>query len=78
VAADASKVTDAKSKALIDQFNSVVAGDGLAFYPDWPAPGYYDTMVAGVQELINGSKSPTQVLDELAKPYNDNLADIGK
>ena len=50
----------------------------LAFYPDWPAPGYYDTMVAGVQELINGSKSPSQVLDELAKPYNDNLADIGK
>jgi raffinose/stachyose/melibiose transport system substrate-binding protein len=35
-------------------------------------------MVAGVQELINGSKSPSQVLDELAKPYNDNLADIGK
>lgn len=78
VAADPSKITDAKSKALIDQFNSVVSGDGLAFYPDWPAPGYYDTMVAGVQELINGSKSPSQVLDELAKPYNDNLADIGK
>jgi raffinose/stachyose/melibiose transport system substrate-binding protein len=78
VAAEASKITDAKSKELIDQFNSVVSGDGLAFYPDWPAPGYYDTMVAGAQDLINAAKSPGQVLDELAKPYNDNLADIGK
>jgi raffinose/stachyose/melibiose transport system substrate-binding protein len=78
VAADPAQITDAKSKVLIDLFNNVVSTDGLAFYPDWPAPGYYDTMVAGVQELINGTKSPTQVLDELAKPYNDNLADLGK
>jgi len=35
-------------------------------------------LVAGVQELINGTKSPSQVLDEIAKPYNDNLADLGK
>jgi raffinose/stachyose/melibiose transport system substrate-binding protein len=78
VAADPSKITDAKSKELIDLFDGVVKSDGLAFYPDWPAPGYYDTMVSAVQELINGSKSPSAVLDELAKPYNDNLASIGK
>jgi raffinose/stachyose/melibiose transport system substrate-binding protein len=78
VAGDPSKITDAKSKELYDQFKSVVESDGLAFYPDWPAPGYYDTMVAGAQDLINGSKSPGAVLDALAKPYNDNLADIGK
>jgi raffinose/stachyose/melibiose transport system substrate-binding protein len=78
VAADASKITDPKNKELIDNFNTVVSQDGLAFYPDWPAPGYYDTLVAGVQELINSSKSPSQVLDEIAKPYNANLADIGK
>jgi raffinose/stachyose/melibiose transport system substrate-binding protein len=78
VAADPSKITDAASKILIDQFDTVVKSDGLAFYPDWPAPGYYDTMTAGVQELINSSKSPSQVLDELAKPYNDNLTELGK
>jgi raffinose/stachyose/melibiose transport system substrate-binding protein len=77
VAADPTKITDAKSKELIANFNTVVSGDELAFYPDWPAPGYYDTLVAGVQELINGSKSPGAVLDEIAKPYNDNLADLG-
>ncbi|MBE1491872.1 ABC transporter substrate-binding protein [Plantactinospora soyae] len=78
VAADASKITDARSKALVDLFNGVVSADGLGFYPDWPAPGYYDALVAGGQDLINGSKSPSSVLDDLAKPYNDNLADIGK
>jgi raffinose/stachyose/melibiose transport system substrate-binding protein len=77
VAADPSKITDPRSKELIDLFNGVVSSDGLAFYPDWPAPGYYDTLVAGVQDLINSAKSPSQVLDEIAKPYNDNLADVG-
>lgn len=77
VAADATAITDAKSQELIKNFDTISGQDGLAFYPDWPAPGYYDTLVAGVQELINGSKSPSQVLDEIAKPYNDNRADIG-
>jgi raffinose/stachyose/melibiose transport system substrate-binding protein len=77
VAADPAKITDPKNKELIGNFDAISAQDGLAFYPDWPAPGYYDTMTAGVQELINGSKSPSQVLDEIAKPYNDNVANIG-
>lgn len=78
VAADATAITDEMSKELIANFNSLNDTDGLAFYPDWPAPGYYDVLVAGVQNLINGSKTPAQVLDEIAKPYNDNLASIGK
>jgi len=78
VAGDASKITDPKSKELIDNFNAISSSDGLAFYPDWPAPGYYDVLVGGVQALINGSKTPDRVLDEIAKPYNDNLADLGK
>jgi raffinose/stachyose/melibiose transport system substrate-binding protein len=77
VAADPSAITDPKNKELIDNFNKLSSQDGLAFYPDWPAPGYYDVLVAGVQELINGSKAPDKVLDEIAQPYNDNLADIG-
>jgi len=78
VASDPSKITDAKNKELIDNFAKVSSADGLAFYPDWPAPGYYDVMVGGVQGLINGSKTPAAMLDEVAKPYNDNLADLGK
>ncbi|NMO56199.1 extracellular solute-binding protein [Actinoplanes sp. TBRC 11911] len=77
VAADASAITGA-NKDLIDNFNKVSAEDGLAFYPDWVAPGYYDVLTGGVQGLINGSKTPSAFLDEIAKPYNDNLADLGK
>ncbi|NUO98600.1 MAG: extracellular solute-binding protein [Nonomuraea sp.] len=77
VAADPAAITDPKSKELIESFNKLTSADGLAFYPDWPAPGYYDVLVAGVQNLINGSKTSAQVLDEIAKPYEDNLADIG-
>jgi raffinose/stachyose/melibiose transport system substrate-binding protein len=78
VAADAAGITDAKNKELIDNFTKISDADGLAFYPDWPAPGYYDVLVGGVQGLINGSKTPTAFLDEIAKPYNENLADLGK
>jgi len=78
VAADTAQITDAKNKELIDNFNKVSSSDGLAFYPDWPAPGYYDVLVGGVQGLINGAKTPAQFLDEIAKPYNENLADLGK
>ncbi|HEX4818308.1 MAG TPA: extracellular solute-binding protein [Nonomuraea sp.] len=77
VAADPAAITDARSKELIETFNQLTGNDGLAFYPDWPAPGYYDVLVAGVQNLINGSKTGAQVLDEIAAPYEDNLADIG-
>ncbi|GIH74368.1 ABC transporter substrate-binding protein [Planobispora longispora] len=77
VAADPAAITDPKSKELIENFTKLSGGDGLAFYPDWPAPGYYDVLVAGVQNLINGSKTPSQVLDEIAAPYEENLADLG-
>jgi len=77
VLADPSAITDEKSKELIANFDTLNKNDGLAFYPDWPAPGYYDVMVAGVQKLINGT-APSAVLDEIAKPYDDNLKTIGK
>jgi len=78
VAADVSKITDPKNKELIANFDKLSKQDGLAFYPDWPTPGYYDALVAGVQELINGTKSPNAFLDEISKPYQDYVAQIGK
>ncbi|MFF0307402.1 ABC transporter substrate-binding protein [Streptosporangium sp. NPDC004379] len=77
VAADPAAITDARNKELIENFTELSGADGLAFYPDWPAPGYYDVLVSGVQNLINGTKKPDQVLEELAGPYQENLADLG-
>jgi raffinose/stachyose/melibiose transport system substrate-binding protein len=65
-------------KEVTGNFTTLSTQDRLAFYPDWPAPGYYDVLVSGVQKLITGSASPSQVLDEIAKPYQENLANVGK
>jgi raffinose/stachyose/melibiose transport system substrate-binding protein len=77
VAADPSSITDPKSKELIENYQTLVDRDGLAYYPDWPAPGYYDVLVSATQKLINGTASPDQMLDEIAGPYEDNLANMG-
>ena len=63
---------------LTDNFKTLSGQDRLAFYPDWPAPGYYDVQVSAVQKLITGTATPQQVLDELAGPYQENLANVGK
>ncbi|PZG01791.1 ABC transporter substrate-binding protein [Micromonospora deserti] len=78
VAADPAAITDPKSKELIENFTTLSGNDGLAFYPDWPAPGYYDVLVSGVQKLINGTASSDQVLDEIAKPYQEHAGTIGE
>ena len=70
VNADLAQITDPKIQALNKQFSDLVAGDGLAYYPDWPAAGYYDVLVAGSQDLTTGSKTVSQYLDEIAGPYN--------
>ncbi len=76
VAADPAKITDPKNQELIANFNTVTAADGLAFYPDWPVPGYYDVLVSGFQSLINQSKSPDEVLQQIAGPYDEGVETI--
>ncbi|MCT2581615.1 ABC transporter substrate-binding protein [Actinophytocola gossypii] len=77
VAADPEAITDPKSRTLIEDYQTLVERDGLAYYPDWPVPGYYDVLVSATQKLINGSASPDEVLDELADPYQQHVDGIG-
>ena len=77
VAANPKDITDPKSKELITAFNQVLNNDGLAFYPDWPVPGYYDVLVAGFQSLINQSTPPSGVLTTIGKAYSDGVANLG-
>jgi raffinose/stachyose/melibiose transport system substrate-binding protein len=72
VNADVSKITDIKIKELVENFEKIVKNDGLAFYPDWPAAGYYDTLVANVQELMGGTKNVAQFLESIGKAYSEN------
>jgi len=76
VAANVKDITDPKSLELQTAFNKVLDNDGLAFYPDWPVPGYYDVLVSGFQSSINQSKSPDAVLTEIGKAYDDGLANM--
>jgi raffinose/stachyose/melibiose transport system substrate-binding protein len=78
VAGDPRKITDPKNQELIANFDAIESSDSLAFYPDWPAPGFYDVLGVATQDLINGHKTPAQVLADIAKPYNDNLASLEK
>lgn len=76
VAADAADITDPKSQELIANFNTINDNDGLAFYPDWPTPTFYDQLNAGLQELINGTKTPAEVQEQLGEQYQSGVDDI--
>jgi len=69
--ADLSQISDPHVKDLNTAFNTIVSNDGLAFYPDWPVVGYMDTLGGALQELVGGTKNPSQFLDEIAGPWTD-------
>jgi len=76
VAADPADIEDELSAELIANFNTLNERDGIAFYPDWPTPTFYDELNAGLQELLNGTKSPAEVQDQLGQQYQAGIADI--
>ncbi|MER6434168.1 extracellular solute-binding protein [Streptomyces sp900105245] len=73
LAAKPDEITNPKSRQLISAFVQDQANGGLAFYPDWPVAGYFDTWLAATQNLTNGGK-PDAVLDQLAAPYEKYTA----
>lgn len=76
VAADVADITDPKSQELIESFNAINEVDGLSFYPDWPTPTFYDDLVGGLQELLNKSRSPQEILTSLGEDYDSYAADF--
>ena len=78
VAANASDITAPSSKLLIDNFTTLTKRDGIAFYPDWPTPTFYDQLNAGLQELVNGTKSAKAVNTELGTEYQSGVDSIVK
>ncbi|GLY30513.1 sugar ABC transporter substrate-binding protein [Kineosporia sp. NBRC 101731] len=76
VAAEPDAITDEKSKDLITNFTTLNDQDGLAFYPDWPAPTFYADLNSSLQELVNGSKPVDAVLDQLQTDYDKGVKEI--
>lgn len=77
VAPSAAPAADPRTRQLNDDFKAISDADRLAFYPDWPAPGFYDVQVSAVQKLITGELGPHEVLTELADYYREHLASVG-
>ena len=71
VNANLDEIDDPQIRSLIAGFDEIVQSNGLAFYPDWPVPGYYDVLVANVQQLIGRSASPDEVLTALEQEYRN-------
>jgi raffinose/stachyose/melibiose transport system substrate-binding protein len=76
VAADPADITDPKSSELIETFNGILDQDGLSFYPDWPAPGFYDVIVQELQGLITGSQDVETTDENRGKAYDEGTADF--
>lgn len=73
VAADAAAITNPQAKKLIENFTTLAAENRLAYYPDWPVPGFYDVWVSQTQKLMNGGTAPAAVLGEVQKAYDGGL-----
>lgn len=71
VNANLDEITDQAAKELNQGFATIVDKDGLAFYPDWPVPGYIDILGAALQKLVAGDLTPDQFNDEIAGPYKE-------
>lgn len=76
VAADPADIEDELSAELIGNFNTLNDRDGIAFYPDWPTPTFYDELNASLQELLNGTRTPAEVQEQLGQQYQAGIADI--
>jgi raffinose/stachyose/melibiose transport system substrate-binding protein len=69
--ADLTQITDPHVLDLNTVFNSIVQNDGLAFYPDWPVPGYIDIVDSNLQELFAGTLTPEEFNNAISIPYNE-------
>lgn len=68
LAADADRVTNPQAAELNRLFAQVLTQDGLALYPDWPALGFYDSLVEACRDLLKGVPV-SRVLDGLELAY---------
>lgn len=73
VAAQTSDITDPQAKDLVQKFQALQSANGLAYYPDWPTAGFYDTLVSATQDVITG-KGVDGVLGSLQSAYDQGLA----
>jgi raffinose/stachyose/melibiose transport system substrate-binding protein len=76
VSASTAGVTNPLNAQLIQNFQTLANDNGLAYYPDWPTPSFYDTLLAQTQDLMNGANA-NQVLGTLQTDYDQYVSSLG-
>ncbi len=76
IAASTTGVTNPLNVQLIQNFQTLAKSNGLAYYPDWPTPSFYNTLLAQTQDLMNGA-SGNQVLGTLQNNYDQYASSLG-
>ena len=76
VTASTAGVTNPLNVQLIQNFQTLANDNGLAYYPDWPTPSFYNTLLAQTQDLMNGA-SGNGVLSTLQTDYNQYVSSLG-
>ncbi len=76
VRANLDAIEDPMIRELNANFAAIVENDGLAFYPDWPVPGFMDTIGSALQKLVALEVTPQEMNEEIAGPYNEFKATL--
>lgn len=71
LAGDASTIEDDLTREYTERFNELLAADSLAFYPDYPVPGFLDFIQSGMQAMSNGNMTADEWTDKLQTFYDD-------
>lgn len=77
VAADLDKITDEKSKDMIEEYDSYASKSKLSYYPDYAASSLTDAVPASFQELVNGTKDASAVLKDIHSKYDSGVEEMG-
>jgi raffinose/stachyose/melibiose transport system substrate-binding protein len=71
----ASGITSQNNVELIQNFGKLASSNGLAYYPDWPTPSFYNTLLQQTQNLMNGA-NPNTVLSSLQQTYDQYVSTV--
>jgi raffinose/stachyose/melibiose transport system substrate-binding protein len=56
---------------VVDAARNVTESDGVVPYLDWATPTFYDTLTAGIQELMAGRITPQEFVSNVEQDYGD-------
>lgn len=66
-----------KVKEMNSVFQTLLKNDAIAYYPDWPSAGMYDSLNSALQGIINQKSTPEKATAEIKAAYEEGKEDLG-